>query len=85
MASRPSKTENDNPTVADDSQKGWAHSVKADYAYRLFKTQNDFERVSPEFATMGGAASPDLIRARTQNRLSFAGAWRWIANFTWFQ
>lgn len=79
-----SKTENDNPTTPDDSKKGWAHMVKADYTYRRFKTQNEFERVSPGFASAGGAATPDLIRARTQNKLSFAGAWRWIANFTWF-
>jgi len=79
-----SKTDNDNPTSPDTSQKGWAHLVKADYAYKRFKTQNDFEQVSPEFATTGGAAAPDLIRARTQNRLSFAGAWQWVINYTWF-
>ncbi len=79
-----SKTENDYPTAADNSRKGWAHLVKADYSFRRFKTANEFERVSTEFATTGGAASPDLIRVRTQNKVSFAEVWRWIANYTWF-
>lgn len=79
-----SKTESDHSAAPDDVKSGWAHMVKADYAYRRFKTQNEFERVSPGFATTGGAAAPDLIRARTQNKLSLAGAWRWVANFTWF-
>ncbi|MDO8803746.1 MAG: hypothetical protein Q7R35_04895 [Elusimicrobiota bacterium] len=78
------KTDNNNPGAADSSQQGWAHLVKGDYAYKRFKTQNELERVGSGFATNGGAASPDLIRARTQNKLTFAGAWRWVVNYTWF-
>ncbi len=78
------KTDSNNPGSAGGSQQGWAHLVKGDYAYQRFRTQNEFERVSPGFATNGGAASPDLIRARTQNKLSFAGVWRWVVNYTWF-
>lgn len=78
------KTDNDNPGSATTSQQGWAHLLKGDYSYKRFKTQNEYERVDSGFATNGGAASPDLVRARTQNKLSFAGVWRWVVNYTWF-
>lgn len=79
-----SKTENDNPTTAASSQKGWAHLVKADYSRGRFKTQNDFERVSPEYAATGGLASPDLIRLRTQNQWRLQGPWRLAFGYAWF-
>ena len=79
-----SRTANDYPASADNSREGWAHLVKGDYSYKRFRTQNELERVSSGFATNGGAASPDLLRARTQNKLAFAGTWRWVVNYTWF-
>ncbi len=75
----------DDPITADKTQSGQAHAVKADYVFKRFKTQNAFERVSPDYATSGGAASPDLIKYNTQNTLTLSGAWKFIMlNYTWF-
>jgi len=87
-----SKTETDDPASSDDdpfatdiSQRGWAHRVKADFRYKRFKAENSFERVSPDFTTIGGSASPDLILIDTRNQLDITGPWKWIVfNYSWF-
>ena len=79
-----SKTENEDSYGVFTDQKGWAHLLKADYGYEGFKTNNEFERVSPEYATTGGSASPDLIRWRTQNELKLSGPWRLTGAYSWF-
>lgn len=79
-----SKTDNDNPTTSDTSQRGWAHLVKGDFSYKRFRTENEFERVSPDYATTGGSASPDLLRLRTGNKYRLTDDWQLTANYTWF-
>jgi hypothetical protein len=90
-----SHTQNDQPILnstgvasgADQysTQEGWAHDVKARYSYKRFKTIDEFERVSPDYATTVGSASPDLLRVKTANTLTITGPWKWIVfNYTYF-
>lgn len=79
-----SRTRTSSPASGADTASGWAHRVKADASTRLARTQNEFERVSPDFATTVGAAARDLVRFRSQNRLRVGGAWRLLGNFSWF-
>lgn len=73
------------PTTADYSKSGYAHKVKADFAFKRFNTRNEFERVSPRFATNMGASSPDLIRVNTENTLDLVGPWKWLVfNYAWY-
>jgi len=64
---------------------GWAHKVRARWTHKRFKTQTDFERVSPEYETTVGAATPDLLRVKTDNTLTISGPWKWIVfRYTYF-
>ncbi|MBI3504174.1 MAG: hypothetical protein HY059_04980 [Proteobacteria bacterium] len=73
------------PISTRTSQKGWAHKVRGRWSWGRFKTQDDFERVSPEYATTVGAASPDLAHFKTANTWTIYGPWKWIVlNYTYF-
>ncbi|HXS99366.1 MAG TPA: hypothetical protein VN915_01695 [Elusimicrobiota bacterium] len=74
-----------NPIEQHSTQYGWAHKVRARYTYGRFKTVDDFERVSPNFQTSEGSASPDLLRLKTDNTVTIAGPWKWIVlRYTYF-
>lgn len=74
-----------NPIEQHSTQYGWAHKVRARYSYGRFKTTEEFERVSPNFQTTVGSASPDLIRVKTDNTVTIAGPWKWIVlRYTYF-
>ena len=89
-----SRTQNDQPmldsngvstTSLHSDQEGWAHDVKARYSLGRFKTNDEFERVSPNYATTVGSASPDLLRVKTANTWTISGPWKWIVfNYTYF-
>lgn len=75
----------EDPTTSDFTKQGYAHKVAAEFSHGRFKSSNNFERVSPRYATTGGASSPDLIQANTQNTLDIMGPWKWVVlNYTWF-
>jgi hypothetical protein len=75
----------EDPALSDASKHGFAHLVKADYTRGRFKSNNAFERVSPRYATNGGASSPDLVRVNTENTMDIVGPWKWVMfNYTYF-
>jgi hypothetical protein len=62
------------------------HHIKAGYSSSLLNSQSDFEYTPARFATLGGAASPDLERVTTNNTLNINRRLQWLLmNFTWFQ
>lgn len=89
-----SASQNDQPTTdpttgdatsLHSTMHGWAHKVRARYSYGRFKTTDDFERVSPEFQTTVGSASPDLLKFKTDNTWTISGPWKWIVmRYTYF-
>ena len=79
-----SKTHLDNPTTTASGQEGRANLVKGEYSHGPFQSRTDFERVTPDFNTVNGSASPDLLRYTTENRLKLVGPWSLLANYTWF-
>lgn len=73
------------PNSAHSTKKGWAHKVHALYSVGRFKSTDDFERVSPDYQTTVGSASPDLISAKTANTWTISGPWKWVVlNYTYF-
>lgn len=81
----PTWDEDGNPIHAFSSEDGWDHIVHGDFDFKGFTTANEFERVSPRYATAVGAASPDLFRVETKNTMNLVGAWKWIVlNYTYF-
>jgi hypothetical protein len=74
-----------NPVELHSTSYGWAHKIRARYSYGRFKTVDDFERVSPNFQTTVGSASPDLVRWKTDNTVTISGPWKWIVlRYTYF-
>lgn len=79
-----SKTEAADPAKPATSRRGWAHLLKADYSFRRLKTAAELERVSPGYATAGGAAVPDLVRLHSASQWRLVGPWRALLNASWF-
>lgn len=81
----PGFDENFEPKVHFASTRGWDHWAHADFNWKRFKTNNDVERVDPDYATAAGASSPDLFRVNTQNTFDIIGPWKWVVlNYTYF-
>jgi hypothetical protein len=80
-----SRAEVDRATLADNVKKGSAHKIQARSRFGQWRSSEEFENVSSDFVTTGGAAAPDLRRFETRNRFALASGMEGLVNAAYYR